>query len=354
MLREQPAIVIPCDDGVVWQMQRLHATSPELRPLIERSLGSPVGFSVVRDRASLLELAVELGIRTPVTKRVETEEDVIVSGMARRGVLKRSGTWGGSGVELVASEDAALGAFRRLRAPVKASFAWKRLLVNRDPLALWMWSSQETAEVTIQQFVNGRPANAMLLCWEGRVVAMVTVEVLRAQGMTGAATVVQPIDNREIAEAARKIAAHLGLTGFYGLDFMLEHVTGTPYLIEMNPRCTQLGHLNLLPGGSLAAALAAKLTGVSVASVGVPVRSEVVFFPQAVKLNPENPYLHRGFHDVPWEEPELVRNLLADGWPERQFLARLYHRLRPPTPVKEVAFETESPMREVRDGSASR
>lgn len=354
MLRERPEFVVPCDDGVVWQMQHLHRTTPELRPLIERSLGSSDGFAVVRDRASLLELAVDLGIRTPRTVRVETEADVVTSGMAKRGVLKRSGTWGGNGVEVVVSEETALSAFRRLNAPVKASFAWKRLLVNREPLALWMWNSQETPEVTIQQFVSGRPANAMLFCWEGRVVAMVSVEVLRAQGMTGAATVVRTIENREMTQAAEKIGARLGLSGFYGLDFMLENGTEDSYLIEMNPRCTQLGHLNLHAGGSLAEALASKLTGVAVASVGSPIQREIVFFPQAVKLNPKNPYLTRGFHDVPWEETELVRSLLEEGWAERKPLARIYHSLRPPTEVKETAFEPVKPMRDVRGGSGPR
>jgi len=354
MLRERPDLVIPCDDGVVWQMQRLHETTPELRGLIERSLGRPEGFAVVRDRASLLELAVELGIRTPMTKRVETAQDIIVSGMAGRGVLKRSGTWGGNGVEVVASEEMALRAFRRLSAPVKVGFAWKRLLVNRDPLALWMWSSQETAEVTIQQFVHGRPANAMLFCWQGQLVEMVTVEVLRSQGTTGAGTAVRVIESGEITEAARKIAERLGLSGFYGLDFMLEEGTRLPYLIELNPRCTQLGHLNLLSGGSLAGALASKLTGGAVASVGMKERRAIVFFPQAVKLNPENPYLHRGFHDVPWDEPELVKDLLQGGWAERQLVSRIYHWLRPTTGVKEVSFEPVMGIRDIKDGSGPR
>ncbi len=84
------------------------------------------------------------------------------------------------------------------------------------------------------------------------------------------------------------------------------------------------------------------------ASVGVPVRKEIVFFPQGVKLNPENPYIEKGFHDVPWEEPELVKDLLQDGWAERQMIARIYHRMRPPVPVKEIAFETESVVREAK------
>src|ERR1700677_5405463 len=37
----RPEFVIPCDDGVVAQLHALHAQGPEMRPLIERSLGGP-------------------------------------------------------------------------------------------------------------------------------------------------------------------------------------------------------------------------------------------------------------------------------------------------------------------------
>jgi hypothetical protein len=34
-------------------------------------------------------------------------------------------------------------------------------------------------------------------------------------------------------------------------------------------------------------------------------------------------------HDVPWTEPRLVRELLREPWPDRRWLARAYHRMRP-------------------------
>ena len=40
-----PDVIVPCDDGVVWQMHRLHAQVPALRPVIERSLDRPRGIA---------------------------------------------------------------------------------------------------------------------------------------------------------------------------------------------------------------------------------------------------------------------------------------------------------------------
>jgi hypothetical protein len=55
----------------------------------------------------------------------------------------------------------------------------------------------------------------------------------------------------------------------------------------------------------------------------------IAFFPQALAWNPGNPHLESSSHDVPWAEPRLVRELLREPWPDRRWLARAYHRVRP-------------------------
>lgn len=218
--------------------------------------------------------------------------------------------------------------------------AWKRFLINRDPFALWAWRRPEAPHVTVQQFIPGRPANTMFVCWQGEVLSTVTVEVVCAQGATGAANVVRLIQNEEIAEAARLVARRFMLNGFHGLDFVLEKGTGIPYLIELNPRCTQLGHLRLPFQGDLAGAFSAKLKGEDLPPEDDPIGGDTVaFFPQAFSWNPRSPYLRHGYHDVPWEEPDLLRELLREPWPDRQLLARIYHRFRPPKQPAEVQFD---------------
>ena len=120
------------------------------------------------------------------------------------------------------------------------------------------------------------------------------------------------------------------LSGFHGLDFVLEQDTNAAYLLELNPRATQLGHLNLSGNGSLAEVMAGKLKNESPhASVSESqiAKSTIAFFPHAFKTTPESTYLHEGYHDVPWEQPALVRELLRDSWPERQWQGRVYRYL---------------------------
>ncbi|HEX3471161.1 MAG TPA: ATP-grasp domain-containing protein [Silvibacterium sp.] len=340
----RPDLIVPCDDGVVWQLHSLRASSPELRPLIEYSLGPPEMYSIISSRGAMLQAASELGIRIAATQALASEDELGDWCTAAPAVLKLDGTWGGKGVEIAHSPVEALESFRRLATPLAAGLAWKRFLINRDVLAVWSWRNRETPRITVQQFIQGHPANTMFACWQGEVLSIVTVEVICAQGATGAATVVRLIQNAEIAEAARLLARRLMLSGFHGLDFVLESGTGAAYLIEMNPRCTQLGHLRLPDQGDLAGVLIAKLRGEDPPAQDDPITGNTIaFFPQAFSWNPQNPYLHRGYHDVPWEEPGLLRELLRQSWPERQWRARLYHSFRPPPQEEEVNFDTVLP-----------
>jgi hypothetical protein len=344
LLDAKPDLVIPCDDRVVWQLHEIHERNPRLRPLIEFSLGAPSVFAVVSSRERLLELAKGSSIRVPETRRVTSEEDIsawFANTASASAVLKLDGTWGGEGVQIVHSEQEGIEAFRRLTQTQGFGTALKRSLVNCDPLAFWSWRRQTAPVVTIQQFIAGRPANAMLACWRGELLGMLSVEVLSSQGATGAANIVSFIDHPEIANTAQLLTRQLSLTGFYGLDFMLEAATGSAWLIEMNPRCTQLGHLARPDQMDLVGLLYARLTGKAIALSHAPIEEKIVaFFPQAIDWNPRSHFLRSGYHDVPWDEPQLVRELLQKIWPERQWLARLYHHFRPPKKVKVTEFET--------------
>ena len=75
------------------------------------------------------------------------------------------------------------------------------------------------------------------------------------------------IKDEQVTKAAERVASQLKLSGFFGMDFIIDSRTDTPYLIEMNPRCTQLGHIEFIDQGSLAGALSAVLRGGSSATV---------------------------------------------------------------------------------------
>jgi len=328
----KPDFVVPCDDGVVWQLHELHRNKPELRPLIERSLGAASGYETVDCRAKLMQIAKELQIRVPQTKEVEDVKDLRrwFSSPGVSGVLKLDRTCGGKGVRFAHSLPEAERALSAMRQPANIATALGRWLLIHDALAFWKWKNHRQPVFTLQQYIKGRPANTMLACRDGKVLAMVTVEVLYAQSSTGTALVVRMIDNDEIKTCAERIAQRLELSGFHGLDFMIEDETGHAYLIELNPRCTQLGHLQTALQGDLVGVFCDSFCNASSVQ-GRPIYEETIaFFPEALFSNPECPFLKTSYVDVPWEEPKLVKELMRGDWRDRRLLARLHRAIWPP------------------------
>jgi len=329
-----PDVIVPCDDRAVEHLHLLHAQtagSPErdIAELIERSLGSAASFSIAGSRSGLMAAAVEQGIRVPTTWQVSSVEDLKTAQVPFPWMLKSDGSWGGHGVRLVESREEAERAYAELAQPLPTARFLKRLLVNRDPYWVQNWRGRTKPSVVAQAFVHGRPANMAASCWRGELLDAISAEVVQAQGTTGSATVVRIVESPEAVRSAQLLASRLGLSGFFGLDFMIEEKTGDSYLIEMNPRCTPLSHLALGEGRDPLAAFAARLSG-KPARARQPLTKDdrIAYFPQAWHWDPNSEFLNTSFCDVPYSEPELVQDLLQVPWPDRSLLARMVNHLR--------------------------
>jgi hypothetical protein len=172
-----------------------------------------------------------------------------------------------------------------------------------------------------------------------------SVLVLAASGPTGAATIIQRIQDDRMTKAGTLLAKRLQLSGFFGLDFMTEAHTGIPYLIEMNPRCTQLGHLEFADQGSLAGAFVADLRGELPPPPEQPLPLDTVaLYPQGLLAlaTSGSRYKDSSYLDVPWGEPRLISELKRDPWPERRWAARLYHAVTPVVRPAPVEYQNEA------------
>jgi formate-dependent phosphoribosylglycinamide formyltransferase (GAR transformylase) len=315
-----PDLIIPGDDLATQHLHALYARELKrggreayICGLIERSLGAPSGFPLVYARSNLLEIASKESIRVPKTKVVTNIAELRewAKEMTFPVVLKSDGTSGGEGVRIVHSMEDAERSFRDLHALPLFARAAKRALVDGDKTLVWPSILRKRSVVNIQTLVAGHEATSTLACWKGSVLASLHFEVLNKAHSTGHATVVRLVEHPDLSSAAEKIVRRLGLSGLIGLDFMIEKDTGNAHLIELNPRATQVGHLTLGPSRDLPAALYAAVTGTVVQEAPkLTEKATIALFPQEWKRNPESAALHSGYHDVPWEEPELVRACL--------------------------------------------
>jgi len=330
-----PDVIVPCDDRGVRHLHELHASAqsaesarPGITDLIERSLGSPGGYAAALCRYDLLRIAHEEGLRVPRTELLQTEEDLARCEGEQRfpWVIKADETWGGRGVRIAHSRKEAQESFAELSHPFRLPRVLKRASVNRDPFWVKPWWERRKPSIVVQAHIQGRPANCAVVCSEGKVLAGIAVEVLSADGPTGPASIVRIVDDSTMMNCAERIAQRLKISGFFGLDFVIEDGTNEAYLIEMNPRCTPLCHLRLGVGRDMIGALWAQLSGSPVpATEPVTDNNMIAYFPQALKSRSE--YLSLSFLDVPQAPAELIDEFLRP-WPERSLLFRLMNRLQ--------------------------
>jgi formate-dependent phosphoribosylglycinamide formyltransferase (GAR transformylase) len=319
-----PDLIVPGDDLATAHLQRLYEREKRranggrsVCELIERSMGSSESFPVVYARAAFMEMARQENIRAPKTGVIENIDELKIW-VAQTGfpiVLKANGTSGGDGVRVAHTLEQAERAFRTLQAPPLMARAAKRAVVDQDKTLVWPSLLRHRSVVNAQTFVAGHEATSTVACWEGNVLASLHFEVINKRDSAGPSSVVRFIENAEMLTAAEKLVRRLKLSGVHGFDFMLESHTGNAYLIEINPRSTQVGHLTLGPGRDLPAALYSALSGDPLRTgPKVTENDTITLFPQEWLRDPASPFLISGYHDVPWEEPELLRACVAKRW----------------------------------------
>jgi hypothetical protein len=341
----KPDLLVPSDDLATQHLhdlyrQEQHAgrVGGEVCMLIERSLGAPESFPVVCDRNDFIKLARDEGILVPRTEVIASIDD-LRNWVARMGfptVLKANRTSGGEGVRVAHTLEEAERAFCMLEAPPLFARAVKRALVDQDLTLVRPVLARRRSMVNGQAFVAGREATSLVACWKGAVLAGLHFEVLNKQYSAGPATVLRVIEHSQMSTAAERIVRRLSLSGLHGLDFMLEANTGNAYLIEINPRATQVGHLRLGPGRDLPAALYAAVSGQVVQEAPKITEKDIItLFPQEWIRNPKSAFLRSGYHDVPWEEPGLVRACVRrrrhwSAWYSKQRWFQAFSEVRHP------------------------
>ncbi len=351
----QPDLIVSGDDLATRHLHRLHAqerrngkAESPICALIERSLGAPESFPVVNARAVFMDLAHQEGLRVPPTQVIRNTDDlrIWVARMGLPTVLKADGTSGGDGVRIAHTLNEAERCFKELQAPPLLARAAKRAVVDHDKTLVWPSILRRRPVVNAQAFVAGREATSTIVCWKGSILASLHFEVVNKASSAGHATVVRLIENAEMSAAVEGMVRRLGLSGFYGFDFMLEADTEKAYLVEMNPRSTQVGHLSLGSGHDLPAALYAALSERAVQPAPkVTEKDTIALFPQEWIRDPESPFLRSAYHDIPWEEPELVRDCVSNrrkqsAWYSRSNRKHASAAARSPKPITAPAKAT--------------
>jgi hypothetical protein len=325
----KPDLVIPGDDLATRHLHDVYhrlksVGASDIPALIAKSLGSPEHWHLSFSRAAFISCALEMGVRAPRMHVINNREDLdhwtTQSGLPA--VLKADGTSGGDGVTIVRTRPEAFDAFRSLHAPPLVARAVKRALLDRDSTLVWPSLLRQRPAVSIQQYVAGHEATSTAACWQGKVLASLHFEVLQKSSPSGPASVLRRINNSDMTRATEIMVRRMNLSGLHGFDFMIEANTSNAYLIETNPRATQVGHLTLGSDHDLPAALFAVAAGTTLRPSAIVTENDVIaLFPREWLRDPESSFLRSGFHDVPWDQPKLIASCVKhnrEQWLEQQ------------------------------------
>ena len=273
-------------------------------------------YKILGSRYELIRLAQAEDIRAPETAIVNSSEKL--RGWFHKfglpAYLKVDGSLSGAGVRHVTSLTDAIRTFELLRKPrISLRNAIKAALKDQD-VYTWMHrfnGRTPLPNVNVQSSIDGTPANCVFSCWQGEVLGLVGVEVLQTASEHGVATVARVVDEPVMMNAATRIARRLKLSGIFGIDFVIEKKTDLLWLIEMNFRPTPTAHLHFGLGRDPCGALLARMLGQP------EKRSNPITDNKLISIFPHqfNPQLCTNvpldaFHDIPWDEPELIRRCM--------------------------------------------
>jgi hypothetical protein len=206
----QPDIVIPCDDIATCRLHALHSRAvrgdgydPDtIKATIESSLGDPTSYSIAEKKSDFMAFAKAEDLLIPDTVVIEDAKDLAerLDASSFPLVLKLDSTSSGLGVRIVNNEAEAKSAYQQL----VGMFGWRRASkralkeLSFGPF-VHRWK-EPIPRITLQRFIVGVPASRAVLCWNGEVIAGISVEAVKTIHATGPATVVRILDNAEMAE----------------------------------------------------------------------------------------------------------------------------------------------------------
>jgi len=317
--RWSPDLVVCTDDLAVRELQDLHkrmATSDDgadrrFSDLIERSFGPPASFPAMRNKSCFLALAKFEGLRCPKTIVIPATRafEPAAAELTYPIVAKADQSDGGRCVRIVNGDADLRPAIWELQAP--STWRGRRIfgaVLGSEGLSPLKLPLRRT--ISLQEYIAGRPGNRAVICWKGRVLAGISVEVVEETQERGPASVIRLVDHPEMAAACERMVERLHLSGFVGFDFMIDSANRA-WLLEMNPRVTQICHFSLVDGTDLAGALYTQMKRQPPRPRPASINRDLIaLFPNEISRSPSSTYLQSCQHDVPWEEPELVRSVL--------------------------------------------
>ena len=303
-----PRLLVPCDEMAVRLLFALvlepppdlpSATRLPLDALVRTSLGDPAFFQSSIDKILLPPAAEALGIRMPPYALADGVDEAIAcaASLGYPLVLKRRFGFAGEGVAVATDADDLVRQGQSLLSP--------------DQLDL---GQRHPRQLLVQSFIRGAYHSQAIAAWQGKPLARFAwerqVATLPYKGQT---SVLRFVRSPETAVYTETLCEAFGISGFCNVQFVLDQ-DGRAYLLELNRRIVTHMHMGERVGADLAAAMARQLRGLPPALQTEPPSESgpsVTIFPREWLRDPHSRWLHEYPSDLPWDDPALIKAILA-------------------------------------------
>jgi glycosyltransferase involved in cell wall biosynthesis/D-alanine-D-alanine ligase-like ATP-grasp enzyme len=304
-----PSLVIPGDESAVLLLHEILKRASnlpnlkEVETILQRSLCKSEYLNRTISKEGFINFCKSLSVRVPENHRVDSEAEAVIAAsmLGYPVVIKGSLSYGGCMVRICSNE-------AELKLAAESTIGKTRL------------SNSFNIEnsISIQQYIRGQISMFVFVAAEGKILSHICVnKVLSFPSRTGPSSVIKTIECPEMDDFASKIVSAVNYNGFGAIDFILEAKTDRPYAIEFNTRPTSMCHLGARLGANMCAALREFLESGSYQNEPILKDLVVALFPNEYHRDPHSPYLQLVespdrrdcFHDVPWDEPELIKAL---------------------------------------------
>lgn len=303
-----PRLLVPCDEmalrllfAVVLDPPRdlPSVTRLRLEALIRTSLGDPEFYQTSIDKILLPPAAEALGIRVPPHVLADGVDEALAcaGALGYPLVLKRRFGFAGEGVAIVGDADDLVRQGKALLTP--------------DQLDL---GQRHPRQLLVQGFIRGPYHSQAFATWQGEPLARFAWERQVATApCKGQTSVLRFVRSPESEAYTETLCKAFGISGFCNVQFVLDE-DGRAYLLEINRRVVTHMHMGERVGADLAAAIAHRLRGLPpLPRVPPPPESgpSVAIFPREWLRDPRSPWLRQCASDVPWDDPALIKAMLA-------------------------------------------
>jgi hypothetical protein len=310
----KPDLLIPGDEDTILALQNL-SNSLEKNPffgkisiLIRKSL-TPKSFdSIVLSKSDFQEKCREWGLRTPRNLVLDNVEMALVSAreMGYPVVLKHDSGYGGSGVFICQTETDIKNHFDIIQ---KESVLKKIRVILKNTFFISIFNND--SKISLQQYIDGRVGQSPFCAESGVVFGFNPMLRLHTYpGKTGPASVSQGFENPDIEYFVKTVAKKLNYTGFGSLEYMIDEKTKQLFIIELNPRPTPTCHISSqYVTNDLCDVFYKGLNSIFLEDRKTFVPYTVAMFPGEKKRDPYSPYLTENYHDIPLNDPLLLKAL---------------------------------------------